>query len=278
MPGVSRNRGAMPSSQRAVIHRSYALFCYTAFLAASAWGVMFLADWGPLPTVDSPRSGPAWWAVLVDVGLWLMFGLQHSVMARTSTKRRLTRLVPAPLERSTYVLTTGLALGLLFWQWRALPAAIWQVDAQPWAAGVWTVYGAGWAIAVAATFMTDHREFLGLRQAGWFAGQRIPQLPGRSTTLNRRWLYARVRHPMMAGLLLAFWATPEMTAGRLLFAVAGSAYIAVGVHFEERDLRRRYGAAYRQYTREVPRFVPRLSGSPGRPGVPGRGPARAASR
>jgi methanethiol S-methyltransferase len=149
------------------------------------------------------------------------------------------------VERSTYVLTTSLVLGLLCWQWQALPATVWRLDAQPWAALVWVGYGAGWAIAIAATYMIDHAEFLGLRQAG-----------PRSASVSRRWLYAWVRHPMMTGLLIAFWATPVMTAGHLLFALAGCAYIAVGVHFEERDLRRTLGAAYADYAREVPRFVP----------------------
>jgi len=155
------------------------------------------------------------------------------------------------VERSTYVLTVSLALGLLFWQWRALPGTIWQIHAQPWVTLAWVVYGAGWVIAIAATFMIDHWEFLGLRQAGWLSSR-----PEASASVSRRWLYAWTRHPMMVGLLVAFWATPVMTAGHLLFAVAASGYIAIGVHLEERDLRRHLGIAYDDYAQQVPRFIP----------------------
>jgi protein-S-isoprenylcysteine O-methyltransferase Ste14 len=191
--------------------------------------------------------------VLVDLGLWLVFAVQHSVMARAPVKAWLARVVPERVERSTYVLTGSLALGLLFWQWRALPDPLWEVQAQPWVTLAWIVYGAGWATAVAATYMIDHWEFLGLRHTG-----RRTEDPS-SASVSERWLYAWVRHPMMTGLLLAFWATPVMTVGHLLFALAATGYIAVGVHYEERDLRRQFGSAYDDYARRVPRFVPGLT-------------------
>lgn len=133
---------------------------------------------------------------------------------------------------------------------------------------MWVIYGAGWAVAVAATFMIDHWEFLGLRQAGWRTDR--PPSPG---SVSRRWLYAWVRHPMMLGLLVAFWATPVMTAGHLLFAITASGYIAVGVHFEERDLRRNLGTAYDDYAEQVPRLVPGLT-APRRRDVAGVAEAR----
>jgi methanethiol S-methyltransferase len=207
-----------------VLRRTYALLAYAAFVAVSGWGVLFLADLGPLPTVDG-RPGP--WAVPVDLGLWLLFALPHSLLARRA------------VGRSTYVLVAALALALLFWQWRALSGTVWDVD-QPW---LWAGYGAGWAVAIAATYMVDHWEFVGLR-AGTGAG------------LSRRRLYGWVRHPMMTGLLVASWVTPRMTAGHLLYAAASTAYIVVGVRFEERALRRQL-PGYPAYAREVPRFVPR---------------------
>ena len=241
----------MPVRPSSAASRTYSACAYAAFLAASLWGVLFLADRGPVPTVDSTRTGPAWLAVLVDLGLWLVFGLHHSVMARARVKQWLTRFLPERLERSTYVLTVSLALGLVFWQWRALPATIWRIHTQPWVPLAWIVFGAGWGIAIAATYMIDHWEFLGLRQAGWLSSR--PESPA---SVSRRWLYAWMRHPMMVGLLVAFWATPVMTAGHLLFAVAASGYIAIGVHFEERDLRRHLGIAYDDYAQQVPRFMP----------------------
>ena len=237
--------------------RVYSAIAYAAFVAASLWGVLFLADVGPLTSVDSNTSGAAWWAVLLDLGLMLAFAVQHTVMARDPFKRWLTRTVPPAVERSTYVLAASLVLGLMFWQWHALPATVWDLHAQPWVLLVWVIYGVGWVVAIWATFMIDHWDFLGLRQAGW-----LPERPKPADSVTRRWLYAWVRHPMMLGLLVAFWATPTMTAGHLLFALGASGYIAIGVRFEERDLRRHLGTAYEDYARSVPQLLPKLAPSP----------------
>jgi protein-S-isoprenylcysteine O-methyltransferase Ste14 len=140
----------------------------------------------------------------------------------------------------------------MFWQWRSLPASIWRVDAEPWVALLWGICALGWVTALSSTFMIDHLDFLGLRQGGW-ARRGLYSSP----SFAERWMYAWVRHPMMLGLLVAVWATPSMTAGHLLFAIAASGYIALGVRFEERDLRRQLGDVYGQYARRVPRFVPR---------------------
>jgi protein-S-isoprenylcysteine O-methyltransferase Ste14 len=227
---------------------------YAAFLMVAVWAVAFLADVGPADTVDHGPAGPGWVAVLVDMALLLAFGVQHSVMARAAFKRRIARVVPQRVERATYVLATALVLGLLFGLWRALPATVWRVDAPPWRAAVWSVYVVGWAIAVGATFMVDHLDFLGLRQAVAHARGRAYRAPA----FTGRWLYAWVRHPMMLGLLIAFWATPHMTAGHLLFAAGATAYLAIGVHFEERDLRREFGQLYDRYASRVPAVVPGL--------------------
>jgi methanethiol S-methyltransferase len=236
-----------------VASRVYSGGAYAAFVAASVWGVLFLADLGPAPTVDSNRSGTDGWAVAIDVGLLLVFAVQHTVMARDSFKQWLARVVPHVVERSTYVLAASLAMGLMFWQWQALPASVWDLHAQPWVVLVWVVYAVGWMVAIAATYMIDHWEFLGLRQGGW-----LPARASSSDSVSRRWLYAWVRHPMMLGLLVAFWATPSMPVGHVLFAVGASGYIAVGVRFEERDLRRRLGSAYDDYTRSVPQLLPHV--------------------
>jgi protein-S-isoprenylcysteine O-methyltransferase Ste14 len=232
--------------------RVYSALAYLAFAVSATWAIAFLADLRTVPVIDDTPSGPAWLAVLVDSGLLLAFALQHSVMARAGVKRRMARVVPAAIERSTYVLSTSLCLGLMFWQWRGLPASIWLVNAQPWVALLWAICALGWVIALGSTFMIDHLDFLGLRQGGW-----ARRGPDSSPSFAERWMYAWLRHPMMLGLLVAFWATPSMTAGHLLFAVAASGYIAVGVRFEERDLRGQLGDLYGEYARRVPRFVPR---------------------
>jgi protein-S-isoprenylcysteine O-methyltransferase Ste14 len=225
------------------IRTAYALVAYLSFLAVTAWGIAFLADAGASPTtVDGPGRAAAW---VVDLGLLLLFAVQHTVMARDWFKR----LVPASVERATFVLAAGVALGLLFWQWRPIPGTLWHVIAQPWAGAIWVVYGIGWVIAIASTFMIDHWDFVGLRQAR-------ARGAGRPPVFQERWLYAWVRHPLMLGLLIAFWATPWMTAGHLLFAVASSAYIAVGLQFEERGLRRQLGPVYEEYVARVPSLIP----------------------
>ena len=230
----------------------YAAMAYTAFVAATLWAIGFLADWRGLPAVDGHDSLPAWAALVIDAAALLAFAVQHSVMARAGFKRRLARLLPPAAERSTFVLAASVALLALFWQWRPLPAVVWQVGAQPWAALIWAVYAAGWLLAVASTFMIDHLDFLGLRQAGWRGGREAYEPP----RFTERLLYRLVRHPMMLGLVVAFWAAPVMTAGHLLFALASTGYITVGVRFEERDLRRQLGDAYRDYAGRVPAFVP----------------------
>jgi protein-S-isoprenylcysteine O-methyltransferase Ste14 len=220
---------------------------------ASAWAVGFLADLSVAhTTVDGPLRGSRWQALLVDAALLLVFAVQHSVMARAAVKRRLARVVPEAAERSTFVLVSALVLGLLFWQWRPLPGGIWIVSSRPWVPLLWALFTLGWVVTFAVTFMVDHWDFTGLRQASWdpargpYAGPRF----------SERWLYAWVRHPLMLGLLLAFWATPRMTVGHLVFALASTGYIAVGVRFEERDLYRRLGETYRDYAERVPAVVP----------------------
>ena len=244
--------GDMTSQLRRSALRAYSAVAYLAFAVTTTWAIAFLVGLPIVPVIDGAPPGPVWLAVLVDTGLLLLFAVQHSVMARAGVKLRMAKVVPVAVERSTYVLSTSLCLALLFWQWRSLPASIWRVDAQPWVGMLWGICALGWLIALGSTFMIDHLDFLGLRQGGW--ARRSTDSP---SSFSERWLYAWLRHPMMLGLVLAFWATPSMTAGHLLFAVAASAYIEVGVRFEERDLRRQLGPVYGDYARRVPRRVPR---------------------
>jgi protein-S-isoprenylcysteine O-methyltransferase Ste14 len=230
----------------------YAVVAYVSFVVVALWAIAFLADWPIVRTIDGRAARPAWSAFLVDAGLLLLFALQHSVMARDGFKQCLERLVPAPAERATYVLAASLVLALAFGEWRALPATIWRVDVSPWNGTICIVYAIGWVVAIAATFMIDHWDFLGLRQAARNMRRR-PYVP---PPFMVRWLYTWVRHPMMLGLVVAFWATPHMTAGHLLFAAGATAYIAVGIRFEERSLRTHLGSDYDDYAARVPAIVP----------------------
>jgi protein-S-isoprenylcysteine O-methyltransferase Ste14 len=233
-----------------ILLTTYAAVAYLGFLAVLAWAVAFVAD-VPLPTaIDHGTDGPRATAVLIDLALLSAFAAQHSVMARDSVKRVLGRIVPKAAERSTYVLATDLVLALLLWQWRPIDGSIWHVQGQPWRDLLWVVYAIGWGVAVAATFMIDHLSFVGLRQA----------TTGRSAEgpFVERWLYAWVRHPLLLGVLIAFWATPDLTAGHLLFAGASTGYILVGARLEERDLRRHLGEPYREYAARTPALLPGL--------------------
>jgi protein-S-isoprenylcysteine O-methyltransferase Ste14 len=232
---------------------AYAGVAYVSFLLVAAWGVGFLAHLSGVPTtVDGPPRGPVWAALLVDGLLLLAFAVHHSVLARPGVKRRMARVLPAAAERSSYVLAAALLLGVLFWQWRPLPGTVWLVSAQPWVAVLWLLYALGWVITFGATFMIDHWDFVGIRQARWDPRKGAYAGPG----FTERWLYAWVRHPILLGMLIAFWATPGMTAGHLVFAAAATGYIVVGLYFEERDLRRCLGETYRDYADRVPAVLP----------------------
>jgi methanethiol S-methyltransferase len=191
-------------------------------------------------------------AVLFDLGLLAVFAAQHSVMARARFKERWTRIIHPSMERSTYVLATGAVLLPLLALWQPLPAVLWSVDS-PLARGAVTgIALLGWAYLFLATFAIDHLELFGLEQV-WrgFRGKAPAPLPFRE-----RWMYRIDRHPIMTGLLVGLWATPDLTAGHLLFAAGFSLYVVIGVHFEERALRRQWGETYEAYRRRVPSIVP----------------------
>lgn len=209
----------------------------------------------PVPTSVDRGLAASWpEAVCVDLLLLGLFGLQHSVMARRSFKRAWTRIVPSAVERSTFVLATSLALALLFWQWRPIPAPIfWQVE---WPVAVhllMATFWLGWALVLLSTFLINHFELFGLQQVfARLVGRQMPA-PQFRTPL----LYRYVRHPLYLGLLLSFWSVPVMSAGHLLFSAGASAYILIGVAFEERDLLAQFGERYRRYREEVGMVLPR---------------------
>ena len=225
---------------------------YVGFVVVTVWTMLFLADVVVPRTVDGPARTSTPVAVAVDLALLLLFAVQHSVMARREVKAWLRRRIPASLERTTYVLATDICLALLLMLWQPWGGQVWHVHGAP-AVALWSLCAAGWVLAIASTFAVDHLELTGLRQAGWAATR-----DGTQDGLQVGGLHAWVRHPLMTGLLVAFWATPDMGASHLLFALASSGYIAVGVMFEERDLRRTFGESYEEYAARVPALLPGL--------------------
>jgi protein-S-isoprenylcysteine O-methyltransferase Ste14 len=245
---------------RRALVAAYGIAAYVLFLGVLLYTIGFLAGVGVPKDVDDGPTGPAWRAVVVDLLLLGAFAVQHSVMARPWFKSRWTRIVPAAIERSTYVLAASLVVALLLWQWRPLPDEVWSVDAAWARIPLWVGYALGWGVLVLSTFLIGHFDLFGLRQVLARARDRRYADPGFSEPL----LYRLVRHPLMVGFLIAFWVTPEMSVGRLLFAAASTGYILVAVRLEEHDLRRQLGEPYERYLARVPRFVPRPTAIAGR--------------
>ncbi len=249
-----------------IIALFYGLAAYAVFFVTFLYAVGFVTGLGVPKTIDTGPAVPIAEAVLVNLLLMTLFAVQHSVMARQPFKRWWTRFVPQPVERSTYVLLASLALILLFWQWRPIPAVIWHVDNAQMAGVLTGLSLVGWAIVLTSTWLINHFELFGVHQV-------VSNLRGRempAPTFKTPLFYRFVRHPIYLGFIIAFWATPTMTAGHLLFAAVTTAYIFVGIMLEERDLIALFGDEYRRHRQRVAMLVPSfgLGESPAQPGKP----------
>lgn len=234
----------------------YAIVSYGVFLVSFLYGLGFFSNTFVPKSIDG-GGGPTQLSEAIAVNLTLIgiFAIQHTIMARPVFKQWWAKNLPVALQRSTYVLLSSLILLLLFWQWQPIPALIWKVDGI--AGSLLTgVYWFGWLLALTSTYLIDHFDLFGLRQAYfWLRGATDP-----GQSFKTPLLYKIVRHPLMLGFLLAFWATPEMTAGHLLFAITITIYILIGVQFEERDLIAQFGTTYKEYRQRVPMLLPRIFG------------------
>jgi protein-S-isoprenylcysteine O-methyltransferase Ste14 len=232
---------------------AFGLGTYAFFLLVVLWAVVFVGDLGFAKTVDSGAPVLGWTASAgVDAALILLFGLQHSVMARAPFKAWLTRHVPAAAERSTYVLASSIALAILFACWQPIAIALWNHNDGWKHALLVASFWIGWALVLSSTFLVNHFDLFGLRQVWlFFRNREYTPVP-----FEESWVYRRIRHPLMASFLVGFWATPRMTIGHLLLAIGMTVYILVGIRFEERDLLRSFGAAYADYRKRVPMLFP----------------------
>lgn len=229
----------------------YGAVAYVIFFVTFLYAIGFLGNFFVPKTIDSGTPGGLVDSIVVNTLLLTVFALQHSVMARPGFKAQWTRLVPKSVERSTYVLISSLLLILLFWQWRPMPAVVWSTEGLA-AQGILAIYAAGWTLVLLSTFWISHFDLFGLSQV--FARLRKVDLPKYSFVAPA--MYKIVRHPMMLGWIVLFWAAPVMTLGHLLFAAATTAYIMIAIPIEERDLVKYLGQEYVDYQDSVPALVP----------------------
>lgn len=232
----------------------YGVISYAIFLATICYAIGFVAGLPVPKSIDTGPVVPLEEALTVNLLLLVLFAIQHSGMARAQFKAWLTRYMPKEVERSTFVLLSSLALVLLFWQWRPMPVLIWNVE-NPLAAGVLTAIAlGGWLLVLSSTFLINHLELFGVQQVlDYLHGRPAPQ-PRFRTPL----FYRLVRHPIYLGFVIAFWVTPAMSVGHLLFAVVTTGYILVGIALEERDLVELFGDDYRSYRSRVSMLIPGL--------------------
>jgi len=231
----------------------YGVGCHLLFLGTFAYMAAFTGNVYVPRTVDTPSAGSAGVAAAVDLLLLALFAAQHSIMARPAFKKHWTRIVPQPIERSTYVLASCLVTFLLMWQWRGIDAVVWHAEHPALRAALWGLFAAGWLMVPLVSLMIDHFDLFGTRQV-WFylRGREYEPLPFRVPLF-----YRQVRHPLYVGWAIAFWAVPTMTVGHLLFAAVLTGYMGLAALVEERDLVAHFGQLYTDYRRRVPMFIPR---------------------
>ena len=230
----------------------YGIAAYASFVVTLLYAIGFVGNLVVPKSIDSGFAAPLAESVIVNVLLLGLFAVQHSVMARPGFKRWWTRLVPRSIERSTYVLFASLVLLLLYWQWRPIPAPAWTVQGPLTSAILEAIFWFGWAMLLVSTFLISHFELFGLSQVFSRLLGREPSAPKFHTPL----LYRHVRHPIYLSFLLAFWATPSMSVGHLLFAAATTGYVLIAIQLEERDLIGMFGDQYRRYREQVAMLIP----------------------
>lgn len=253
MHGNTRLESSISTLAGKLAALAYSLLSYALFLLVFIYFIGFLSSIGVPKSIDTAVSRVSWpWAIVIDVLLITLFAIQHSGMARKAFKHWWLRFVPAPIERATYVLFSSAVLALMIWLWQPVSITVWRIESPLAVALLTSVYWLGWALVLVATFLISHLELFGIKQAL----DTVLRLKAPDTSFKTPLLYKWVRHPMYAGFLMAFWATPHMTVGRLVFAVTCTLYIVIGSRLEEKDLLELFGDPYRRYQQRIGRLIP----------------------
>jgi protein-S-isoprenylcysteine O-methyltransferase Ste14 len=239
-------------TMKRVVMFLYGLVTYIFFLGIFLYAIGFVGNILVPKSIDSEVTDPLGIAILINALVLGLFAIQHTIMARPAFKAKLTKIIPKAAERSTFVLITNIIFVLIFWQWRPLGGTVWHLDSALGSAILHGLFWLGWSIVLVSTFLIDHFDLFGLRQVTFYLLKKDYYAP----RFQEKSLYKIVRHPIMLGFLIAFWATPTMSMGRLFFAVLCTGYILVGLTFEERDLIKHHGELYLQYARRVPKLIP----------------------
>ena len=232
----------------------YGIVCYLIFFIVFLYSIAFVGNLRVPKSIDSGYQESLTTAIIINVVLLSLFAIQHTIMARPGFKASWTKIIPEPMERSTFVLIASLILALIYWQWQPMTQVIWNVQGSVLGTALTLVFWGGWAMVLLSTFMINHFDLFGLRQTFMHFDKREYTWIGFSTM----GLYKLVRHPIMTGFIIAFWATPYMTTGHLLFAVVTTAYIFIGIRFEEKDLVAEIGEDYVTYRQKVGALFPGL--------------------
>jgi len=232
----------------------YGVACYFIFFGVFLYLIAFVGDIFVPKTVSSGVTVEASNALVVNIGLMLLWGIQHTIMARSGFKKAIAKVVPKHTERSTYVLLSSVVLIVMFHYWQPMEGTFWEVQNPMWQNVLWSLFGLGWGLVLLSTFLTNHFDLFGLRQT-WLHFQKQSYT---SVVFTERLFYSTIRHPMMLGMLIAFWAAPVMTMSHLVFSIGMSFYIVVGIYFEEKGLTESIGQQYTEYQKRTSKVIPKV--------------------
>jgi methanethiol S-methyltransferase len=238
---------------KAILMFAYSIIAYLVGFVSLLFWILSISNLIPEISIDRNPEMSFPLALVKNIGLVLLFTLPHSVMARKSFKGWITRILPRPIERSTYVLQSGIFLSILTWQWEPLGGNIWSIATDSFLFyAMYFIFFLGWTILFVTTFLISHFDLFGLRQTYL----ELTKKTYKPLDFKVIAFYKYVRHPLYVGIILGLWATPRMTVTHFVLAILLTAYIIIGVIFEEKDLMKEFGEQYQAYRKKTPMLIP----------------------